>query len=185
MTNPLRTGLVVTLREMGASIEDTNTRRDVGEPMTDFRVRASILKGVTVPPERAPSMIDEYVVLAVAASYAIGTTTMRGLHELRVKESDRLAATAEMLRVNGVDVAISGDDLIVRGNGKVRGGGTVETHMDHRLAMSALVMGLNADAPVTADDTAFIATSFPDFSGVMKGLGAQVLGAQVLGADAP
>lgn len=172
MTNPLRTGLITTLREMGASIEETNTRSDVGEPMTDFRVRASKLKGITVPPERAPAMIDEYVVLAVAASYATGTTTMRGLHELRVKESDRLAATADMLRVNGVDVEISGDDLIVRGNGRVPGGGTVATHMDHRLAMSALVFGLAADKPVTADDTAFIATSFPDFVPMMKALGA-------------
>lgn len=172
MTNPLRTGLITTLREMGASIEETNTRSDVGEPMTDFRVRASSLKGVTVPPERAPSMIDEYVVLAVAASYAAGTTVMKGLHELRVKESDRLAATADMLRVNGVEVEISGDDLIVRGTGKVPGGGVVATHMDHRLAMSALVMGLNAETPVAADDTAFIATSFPDFVPMMKKLGA-------------
>jgi 3-phosphoshikimate 1-carboxyvinyltransferase len=172
MTNPLRTGLITTLREMGADIVETNTRGDVGEPLTDFRVRASKLKGVTVPPERAPSMIDEYVVLAVAASYATGTTVMKGLHELRVKESDRLDATADMLRVNGVDVEISGDDLIVRGTGRVKGGGTVATHMDHRIAMSALVMGLSADAPVTADDTAFIATSFPDFAGMMRGLGA-------------
>lgn len=173
MTNPLRTGLITTLREMGADIAETNTRGDQGEPLTDFRVRASALKGVTVPPERAPSMIDEYVVLAVAASYAIGTTTMRGLHELRVKESDRLAATADMLRVNGVDVEIAGDDLIVRGTGRVRGGGTVATHMDHRIAMSALVMGLNAETPVTADDTAFIATSFPDFADMMRELGAK------------
>jgi 3-phosphoshikimate 1-carboxyvinyltransferase len=172
MTNPLRTGLITTLREMGADIVETNTRGDVGEPLTDFRVRASKLKGVTVPPARAPSMIDEYVVLAVAASYATGTTVMKGLHELRVKESDRLDATADMLRVNGVDVEISGDDLIVRGTGRVKGGGTVATHMDHRIAMSALVMGLSADAPVTADDTAFIATSFPDFAGMMRGLGA-------------
>jgi 3-phosphoshikimate 1-carboxyvinyltransferase len=172
MTNPLRTGLITTLREMGADITETNTRGDIGEPLTDFRVRASKLKGVTVPPERAPSMIDEYIVLAVAASYATGTTVMKGLHELRVKESDRLDATADMLRVNGVDVEISGDDLIVHGTGRVKGGGTVATHMDHRIAMSALVMGLSADAPVTADDTAFIATSFPDFAGMMRGLGA-------------
>jgi 3-phosphoshikimate 1-carboxyvinyltransferase len=174
MTNPLRTGLITTLREMGADIVETNTRGDIGEPLTDFRVRASKLKGVTVPPERAPSMIDEYIVLAVAASYATGTTVMKGLHELRVKESDRLAATADMLRVNGVDVEISGDDLIVRGTGTVRGGGTVATHMDHRIAMSALVMGLSAETPVTADDTAFIATSFPDFAGMMRGLGAKL-----------
>ena len=112
--------------------------------------------------------------LAVAASYAVGTTVMKGLHELRVKESDRLAATADMLRVNGVDVEISGDDLIVRGTGKVPGGGTVATHMDHRLAMSALVFGLAAEKPVTADDTAFIATSFPDFVPMMQKLGAKL-----------
>ena len=163
MTNPLRTGLFTTLREMGASIEQSQSRGDAGEPMAQLRVRASKLRGVEVPPERAPSMIDEYLVLAVAASFAEGTTIMRGLKELRVKESDRLAATAEMLRVNGVKVEISGDDLIVEGSGHVPGGGLVATHMDHRIAMSALVMGLAADKPVKVDDTAFIATCFPDF----------------------
>jgi 3-phosphoshikimate 1-carboxyvinyltransferase len=171
MTNPLRTGLIQTLREMGASIEDGEIRGDGGEPMARFRVRASRLKGVEVPPERAPSMIDEYLVLAVAAAFAEGTTVMRGLHELRVKESDRLEATAAMLRVNGVNVEISGDDLIVEGTGHVPGGGLVATHMDHRIAMSALVMGLAADRPVTVDDTAFIATSFPDFVPMMRRLG--------------
>jgi 3-phosphoshikimate 1-carboxyvinyltransferase len=140
--------------------------------MAEFRVRASTLRGVEVPPERAPSMIDEYIVLAVAAAFAEGTTVMRGLQELRVKESDRLAATAAMLRVNGVAVEISGDDLIVHGKGCVPGGGLVETHMDHRLAMAALVMGLASDTPVRVDDTAFIATSFPDFVPMMRGLGA-------------
>jgi 3-phosphoshikimate 1-carboxyvinyltransferase len=173
MTNPLRTGLFTTLREMGAEIEESEVRTDAGEPMAQFRVRASKLRGVEVPPERAPSMIDEYLVLAVAASFAEGTTTMRGLQELRVKESDRLEATAQMLRVNGVDVEILGDDLIVHGKGHVAGGGLVATHMDHRIAMSALVMGLAADAPVTIDDTTFIATSFPDFIPMMRGLGAE------------
>ena len=172
MTNPLRTGLFKTLREMGASIEESEARGDAGEPMAQLRVRASKLRGVEVPPERAPSMIDEYLVLAVAASFAEGTTIMRGLHELRVKESDRLAATAAMLRVNGVAVEISGDDLIVEGKGHVPGGGLVATHMDHRIAMSALVMGLAADQPVKVDDTAFIATSFPDFVPMMRSLGA-------------
>lgn len=173
MTNPLRTGLFTTLREMGASIEESDQRGDTGEPMAQFRVRASKLKGVTVPPERAPSMIDEYLVLAVAASFAEGTTIMRGLKELRVKESDRLEATADMLRVNGVKVEVSGDDLIIEGKGHVPGGGLVATHMDHRIAMSALVMGLASDAPVKVDDTAFIATSFPDFISMMRRLGAE------------
>ncbi|EFI53672.1 3-phosphoshikimate 1-carboxyvinyltransferase [Afipia sp. 1NLS2] len=171
MTNPLRTGLFTTLREMGASIEESDVR-DAGEPMANLRVRASKLRGVTVPPERAPSMIDEYLVLAVAAAFAEGTTRMRGLQELRVKESDRLEATADMLRVNGVKVEISGDDLIVHGEGFVPGGGLVKTHMDHRIAMSALVMGCASEAPVKVDDTAFIATSFPDFIPMMRRLGA-------------
>jgi 3-phosphoshikimate 1-carboxyvinyltransferase len=173
MTNPLRTGLFATLRDMGASIEETEARGDAGERMAQLRVRASKLRGVEVPPERAPSMIDEYLVLAVAASFAEGITTMRGLQELRVKESDRLEATAAMLRVNGVKVEIAGDDLIVEGRGHVPGGGLVATHMDHRIAMSALVMGLAADQPVKIDDTAFIATSFPDFIPMMRSLGAE------------
>jgi 3-phosphoshikimate 1-carboxyvinyltransferase len=173
MTNPLRTGLLTTLREMGASIEESHVRRDAGEPMARLRVRASKLRGVEVPPERAPSMIDEYLVLAVAAAFAEGTTVMRGLKELRVKESDRLEATAAMLRVNGVKVEISGDDLIVEGRGHVPGGGLVATHMDHRIAMSALVMGCASDVPVRIDDTAFIATSFPDFIPMMQRLGAE------------
>jgi 3-phosphoshikimate 1-carboxyvinyltransferase len=172
MTNPLRTGLFTTLREMGANIEELNRRDHAGEPMADFRIRASKLRSVEVPPERAPSMIDEYVVLAVAAAFAEGTTTMRGLQELRVKESDRLAATADMLRVNGVKAEISGDDLIVEGRGHVPGGGLVATHMDHRTAMAALVMGLGADAGVKVDDMSFIATSFPNFVPLMQGLGA-------------
>ena len=127
-----------------------------------------------MPPERAPSMIDEYLVLAVAAAFAEGTTRMRGLHELRVKESDRLAATAAMLRVNGVAAEIEGDDLIVQGRGRAPGGGFVATHMDHRLAMSGLVMGLASEKPVAIDDGAFIATSFPGFVDMMRGLGAEL-----------
>ncbi len=171
MTNPLRTGLFLTLREMGASIESLSERNDGGEDVADLRVKASALRGVDVPPERAPAMIDEYPILAVLASFAQGTTRMRGLSELRVKESDRLAATADMLKVNGVDVAIEGDDLIVNGRGRAPGGGVVATHMDHRLAMSALVMGLASDKPVSVDDAAFIATSFPGFTELMRGLG--------------
>ena len=174
MTNPLRTGLITTLREMGARIETLETRSDAGESMADFRVRGSALHGVEVPAARAPSMIDEYPVLAVAAAFAEGTTVMRGLKELRVKESDRLAATADMLRQNGVAVEIAGDDLIVHGKGHVRGGGLVATHMDHRLAMSALVMGIGAAAPVRVDDAGFIATSFPGFADLMRALGADI-----------
>jgi len=174
MTNPLRTGLFKTLLEMGASIEMIEKRDDGGEEVADLRVKTSALKGVDVPPERAPSMIDEYLILAVAAAFAQGTTRMRGLKELRVKESDRLEATAEMLRVNGVDVAIEGDDLIVNGKGTVPGGGEVKTHMDHRIAMSALMMGLASEQPVRIDDSAFIATSFPDFVRLMRSLGADI-----------
>jgi 3-phosphoshikimate 1-carboxyvinyltransferase len=171
MTNPLRTGLITTLREMGATIIAEETSGDGGEPMVGLRVRSAALGGVEVPAARAPSMIDEYPVLAVAASFAEGDTVMRGLKELRVKESDRLAATAQMLRVNGVAVDIDGDDLIVHGRGHVPGGGLVATHMDHRIAMSALVMGLASDRPVKVDDTTFIATSFPGFADMMRRLG--------------
>jgi 3-phosphoshikimate 1-carboxyvinyltransferase len=174
MTNPLRTGLFETLLEMGASIETLAVRRDGGEEVADLRVRGSSLKGVEVPAARAPSMIDEYPILAVAAAYADGVTTMRGLKELRVKESDRLAATAAMLQVNGVEFDIDGDDLIVRGRGFVPGGGQVATHMDHRIAMSALMLGLGADKPVQADDVAFVATSFPGFPDLMRLLGADL-----------
>ncbi|HZQ14045.1 MAG TPA: 3-phosphoshikimate 1-carboxyvinyltransferase [Pseudolabrys sp.] len=174
MTNPLRTGLYTTLKEMGAKIETLATRDDGGEEVADLRVTACALKGVEVPPERAPSMIDEYPILAVAASFAQGATRMRGLKELRVKESDRLEATAAMLRANGVEVAIEGDDLIVEGKPTVPGGGQVVTHMDHRIAMSALVMGLASEQPVRIDDSAFIATSFPGFVELMHSLGADL-----------
>ena len=172
MMNPLRTGLITTLQEMGADIELLNPRIESGEDIADLRVRGSKLTGVDVPAHRAPSMIDEYPILAVAASFAEGPTRMNGLHELRVKESDRLAAVAAGLAAAGVDHVIEGDDLIVAGNGKAPGGGMVATHMDHRIAMSFLVMGLATTKPMTVDDTGFIATSFPDFVGLMRGLGA-------------
>jgi 3-phosphoshikimate 1-carboxyvinyltransferase len=172
MLNPLRAGLIATLMEMGAAIERLKTRNEGGEEVADLRVRAGVLRGVEVPAARAPSMIDEYPVLAVAAAFAEGTTVMRGLKELRVKESDRLAGTAALLRANGVKVDIEGDDLIVHGTGRAPGGGLVITHMDHRLAMSALVMGLASEQPVQIDDASFIATSFPGFVELMRGLGA-------------
>jgi 3-phosphoshikimate 1-carboxyvinyltransferase len=174
MLNPLRAGLIDTLVDMGAAIERLDVRNEGGEEVADLRVRGGALRGVEVPAARAPAMIDEYPILAVAASFAEGTTVMRGLKELRVKESDRLAGTADMLRVNGVTVEIDGDDLIVVGKGRAIGGGLVATHMDHRLAMAALVMGLASEQPVTIDDGSFIATSFPDFVALMRGLGADV-----------
>jgi 3-phosphoshikimate 1-carboxyvinyltransferase len=174
MTNPLRTGLLTTLNEMGAAIEILEMHHEGGEDVADLRARGSSLRGVDVPPERAPTMIDEYPILAVAASFAEGTTRMRGLKELRVKESDRLAATTDMLRRNGVEVAIEGDDLIVRGTGRAPGGADVVTHMDHRIAMAALVMGLASEKPVGVDDAAFIATSFPGFVELMRCLGADI-----------
>jgi len=174
MMNPLRAGLVATLLEMGAVIEPIDRRNEGGEDVADLRVRAGPLQGVEVPADRAPSMIDEYPVLAVAAAFAEGTSVMRGLKELRVKESDRLAATAALLRANGVAVEIQGDDLIVHGKGRPLGGGLVTTHMDHRIAMAALVMGLGSDQPVKIDDAGFIATSFPSFVDLMRSLGADL-----------
>ncbi len=173
--NPLRTGLFLTLQEMGADIVYENERLVSGEPVADLRVRHSALKGVNVPGERAPSMIDEYPILSVAAAFAEGETVMNNLAELRVKESDRLAAIAAGLSANGVEARIDGDSLTVTGGrGKVRGGGTVTTHFDHRIAMSFLVMGMGSDQPVSVDDTRAIATSFPGFLALMNGLGADM-----------
>ena len=176
LMNPTRTGLILTLQEMGASIDILDPRDAGGEDVAALRVRASDLKGVHVPPERAPSMIDEYPVLAVAAAFAEGETVMEGLDELRVKESDRLAAVADGLKANGVDCTEGEASLAVRGRpgAKGLGGGTVATHLDHRIAMSFLVMGLAAEKPVTVDDRSMIATSFPEFSGLMAGLGALI-----------
>ncbi len=173
LMNPTRTGLIETVREMGGDIELIDLRHDGREPVGDLRIKTSALHGVTVPPLRAPSMIDEYPVLAVIAAFAEGETRMEGLSELRVKESDRLAVTLAGLVACGVDARIEGDDLIVTGRGAVRGGGLVSTHMDHRLAMAFLILGLGAEKPVTVDDTAMIATSFPDFVPLMTKLGAE------------
>jgi 3-phosphoshikimate 1-carboxyvinyltransferase len=174
MMNPLRTGLITTLREMGASIEVLKPHQQGGEEVADLRVRAGQLHSVEVPASRAPTMIDEYPILAVAAAFAEGVTVMRGLKELRVKESDRLAATAALLRGNGVTAEIEGDDLIVQGGGKIAGGGLVQTHMDHRIAMAALVLGLASERPVRIDDSSFIATSFPGFVELTRSLGADL-----------
>jgi 3-phosphoshikimate 1-carboxyvinyltransferase len=172
--NPLRTGLFATLLEMGAAMTVANRRLEGGEPVGDLVVTGGGLRGVDVPPERAPTMIDEYPILAVAAAGAVGVTRMRGLKELRVKESDRLAATAALLAVNGVRVEIEDDDLIVHGTGAAHGGGLVETHMDHRIAMAALVLGVIAEQPVRVDDASFIDTSFPGFAALMGQLGASM-----------
>ena len=174
LLNPTRTGLFETLQEMGADITVLDQRDAAGEPVGDLRVRWSALKGVRVPPERAPSMIDEYPILAALAAFAEGETRMEGLSELKVKESDRLAATAAGLAACGVAARVAGDDLIVTGTGKVRGGGTVETEMDHRIAMAFLTLGLGAEEPVAVDDIGMIATSFPAFVPLMTGLGARL-----------
>lgn len=179
LMNPTRTGLIMTLQEMGADIEVRNARLAGGEDVADLRVRHSELKGVTVPEERAPSMIDEYPVLAVAAAFAEGETVMKGLDELRVKESDRLSAIADGLKLNGVDCEEGKSSLVVRGrpDGKGLGNasvGRVKTHLDHRIAMSFLVMGLASQHPVTVDDATMIVTSFPQFTDLMTGVGARI-----------
>lgn len=174
LLNDTRTGLIITLQEMGGDITIENERLAGGEKVGDIRVRSSRLKGITVPAERAPSMIDEYPVLAAAAACASGTTRMQGLEELRVKESDRLAAVEAGLNGNGVTTRSGPDWLEVDGMAKVPGGGTVVTHLDHRIAMSFLVLGLAAQKPVTVDDGRVIATSFPIFRSLMTGLGAVI-----------
>ena len=175
LLNPRRTGLIDTLKDMGADISISSERESGGERIGDLTARHSSLKGVDVAAERAPSMIDEYPVLAIAAAFAEGRTTMRGLEELRVKESDRLAAIVAGLQENGVKVEETEDGMIVEGSGGVKGGGTVMTHMDHRIAMSFLVMGLAAREPVTVDDISMIATSFPEFEALMRALGAEFI----------
>jgi 3-phosphoshikimate 1-carboxyvinyltransferase len=173
--NPRRAGLIEVLLEMGADIVLSNQREEAGEPVADLTASHSALKGITVPAARAPSMIDEYPILAMAAACADGVTRMQGLGELRVKESDRLALIANGLKACGVKVEIEGDDLIVHGTGKPpKGGCTISTSMDHRIAMSFLVLGGVSHEPMRIDDGAFIATSFPGFVELMNGLGAGI-----------
>lgn len=175
--NPTRAGLFTTLREMGADLTYENLREEGGEPVADLRARFSPdLKGIEVPPERAASMIDEYPVLSVVAACATGQTVMRGVKELRVKESDRIEAMATGLRANGVTVEDGPDWWTVTGlgHGNIPGGATVASHLDHRIAMSFLVLGMVSRAPVTVDDASPIATSFPVFEPLMRTLGAQI-----------
>ena len=174
LANPTRAGFYETLKEMGADLSFENMRDQAGEPVADLRISSGPLKGVSVPASRAPFMIDEYPVLSVVAAFARGETRMEGLKELRVKESDRLASTLAGLTACGVDASAGEDWLEVRGVTPVKGGATIETHMDHRIAMAFLVMGLGAEKPVTVDDASIIATSFPDFAGLMRELGADI-----------
>lgn len=171
LLNPGRIGLLTTLQEMGGDIVISNERISGGETIADVQVRASSLRGVNVPASRAPSMIDEYPILAIAAAFAEGETRMNGLRELRVKESDRLTATADGLAANGIEHQIGDDWLSVQGRHHVKGGGHVTTHLDHRIAMSFLILGLASQEPVTVDDASIIATSFPHFRETMTALG--------------
>ena len=173
--NPTRDGLYVTLLEMGADITFENPREEGGEPVADLLVRYSpALKGVTVPTERAASMIDEFPILSVIAAFAEGTTVMQGVHELRVKESDRIDAMVVGLRANGAHVEDTEDTMTVHGTGHLTGGAVAVTHLDHRIAMSLLVAGLASDQMISVDDGGPIATSFPDFLPLMRALGAQI-----------
>jgi 3-phosphoshikimate 1-carboxyvinyltransferase len=175
--NPLRAGLFECLREMGADIVVLNERDEGGEPIADLRARAGPLTGADIPAERAPRMIDEYPILAVAAACARGRTVMRGLAELRVKESDRLSGIAAGLDACGVRVAVEGDTLTIEGDGSPpEGDAQIAAQLDHRIAMAFLVLGLAARRPVRIDDAAPIATSFPGFIGLMNGLGCAIRG---------
>ena len=173
LVNPTRTGFYTTLGEMGADLAMLSPRSEGGEDIADIRVRWSRLKGVRVPAERAPSMIDEYPILAALAAFAEGSTRMDGLAELKAKESDRLAATAAGLAAVGARAEVDGTSLIVHGTGQVPGGGLVATHMDHRIAMAFLTLGLAAERPITVDDVAMIETSFPEYLSLMQDLGGQ------------
>jgi 3-phosphoshikimate 1-carboxyvinyltransferase len=174
LLNALRIGLLDTLGEMGADLSVTNLRDEGGETVADVTARYSELEGVEVPPERAPSMIDEYPILAVAAAFARGRTTMRGIGEMRVKESDRIALMAAGLSACGVEVEEGPEHMTVVGSGSVRGGARVVTHGDHRIAMSHLILGQAAEQPVSVDEPGMIATSFPGFVAMMQGLGGEI-----------
>ena len=174
LVNPTRAGFYETLKEMGAALAFENERTEGGEPVSDIRVSSSRLKGVSVPAARAPTMIDEYPVLAVVSAFAEGETHMQGLQELRVKESDRLASTHAGLVACGIQATAGDDSLRVTGAPAVTGGAEIATHMDHRIAMAFLVLGLGAEQPVAIDNAPIIATSFPEFAGLMSEIGARV-----------
>lgn len=176
LVNPLRLGLIETLLEMGASLTFEERRDPIGEPIADLVVKTSKLKGVTPPGRRAPAMIDEFPILAVIAAFAEGETRIEGAAELRVKESDRITLMVDGLRACGVDAEELPDGLIVRGDGpkSVRGGASIRTHGDHRVAMSFLVLGMASKEPVVVDDAEMIGTSFPDFAGFMRSFGAKI-----------
>jgi 3-phosphoshikimate 1-carboxyvinyltransferase len=176
LVNPLRLGLIETLLEMGASLTFEERRDPIGEPIADLVVRTSKLRGVRPPERRAPAMIDEFPILAVIAAFAEGETRIEGAAELRVKESDRITLMVDGLKACGVDAEELPDGLVVRGNGpkSVRGGASVRTHGDHRVAMSFLVLGMASKEPVAVDDAEMISTSFPDFPGFMRGFGADI-----------
>ena len=171
--NPTRTGLFTTLIEMGANITFTNTRMEGGEPIADIAVQYAPLKGITVPADRAASMIDEYPILSVVASRASGQTKMLGVGELRVKESDRLQAVIDGLTINQIRTEHGDDWMVVHGSHTIKGGGHVTTHLDHRLAMSFLILGMVSENPVSIDDVEPIKTSFPTFLTLMRTLGAK------------
>ncbi len=174
LINPNRSGIFTTLQEMGGKIELLNERNSGGEIVADIRARYSEMNGIDVPASRAPSMIDEYPILAIAASFATGETTMNGLEELRIKESDRLAVVAKGLEVNGINCVEGADSLKVIGNSNNIGGGLVETHLDHRIAMSFLILGVAANKPVSIDNGSPILTSFPNFIELMNSIGCKI-----------
>lgn len=176
LVNPLRLGLIETLLEMGASLTFEERRDPIGEPIADLVVRTSKLRGVSPPERRAPAMIDEFPILAVIAAFAEGETRIEGAAELRVKESDRITLMVDGLKACGVDAEELPDGLVVRGNGpkSVRGGASIRTHGDHRVAMSFLVLGTASKEAVVVDDAEMIATSFPDFPGFMRAFGASI-----------
>jgi 3-phosphoshikimate 1-carboxyvinyltransferase len=173
MINTLRTGLLVTLKEMGGDIEYANIREEGGERIADIKVRHSRLKGVTVPASRAPSMIDEYPILAIAACVAEGETRMLGLEELIVKESNRLTSVYNGLIACGVSAEMGDDSLVIR-HSKITGGTEIKTHGDHRIAMSFLVAGMISEKPIKVDEAHMINTSFPDFAKLMNSIGANI-----------
>ncbi|MCF8473244.1 MAG: 3-phosphoshikimate 1-carboxyvinyltransferase [Emcibacter sp.] len=172
--NPSRTGIFTSLKEMGADIEFINERLECGEMVADIRVKYSDLQGITIPMERAPSMIDEYPILCIAAAFAKGDTVMRGLEELRVKESDRISVMVAGLKASGILVVEHQDGMTVTGQTYISGGARIKTHLDHRIAMSFLTLGLATDKATEIDDGSVIETSFPGFQKLMNGLGAKI-----------